>query len=108
MSGPKATAAAARTAATGTEPRRKKLSDQQKHLKKKMILTVLLMKYSRSLTLTENLFKNLNLNLQVTHVSELPCKASVKVAVQCISVEAPFHVGLEQILHREHVTDCVV
>lgn len=83
-------------------------SDQQKHLKKKMILTVLLMKYLRSLTLTKNLFKNSNPNLQVTHLSELPFKASVKVAAQCTSVEAPFHVGLEQTLHREHVTDFVV
>jgi hypothetical protein len=66
------------------------------------------MKYSRSLTLTKNLFKHLNLNFQVTHLSELPYKAAVKVAVQCISAEVPFHVGLEQILHREHVTDCVV
>ncbi|XP_073855233.1 cilia- and flagella-associated protein 418 isoform X5 [Macaca fascicularis] len=42
---------------------------------------------------------NLDKKPSVTHLSELPFKALVKVAVQCTLVEALFHVGLEQIFH---------
>lgn len=44
----------------------------------------------------------------VTRLSELPFKALVKAAAQCTLAEALFHVGLGQILHREHVTIYVV
>ncbi|XP_054355087.1 cilia- and flagella-associated protein 418 isoform X4 [Pongo pygmaeus] len=42
---------------------------------------------------------NLDKKPSVTHLSELPFKALVKVAVRCTLVEALFHVGLEQIFH---------
>ncbi|XP_015310536.1 cilia- and flagella-associated protein 418 isoform X1 [Macaca fascicularis] len=45
---------------------------------------------------------NLDKKPSVTHLSELPFKALVKVAVQCTLVEALFHVGLEQIFHGGH------
>ncbi|KAG8504729.1 Protein C8orf37, partial [Galemys pyrenaicus] len=52
--------------------------------------------------------QNFDKNLQVTHLSELPFKALVKVAILHTLMESLLHVGLEQRLHREGVALCVV